>query len=74
MESRGVLPVLIPGVMFQLFIQVHYIKRCLQDTGLTPAKRCLYAVMIAVFNMPAAAFYLFKARAKHRICARDSRI
>ncbi len=64
MEIREVLPVLIPGVLLQLSIQVLYIRRCLKDNRFTPAKRYLYAVMIAVFNLPAAAVYLFKSGEK----------
>jgi signal transduction histidine kinase len=61
MELREVLPLLIPAALLQLFIQVLYIKRCLKDQNLTRAERRLYAVMIAVFSLPAAAVYLFKS-------------
>lgn len=61
MEIRGIFPVLIPGILLQLSVQVLYIIRCLKDCKLTSTKRYLYAVMIAVFNLPAAAFYLFKS-------------
>lgn len=56
----GLLPLLIPGVLLQLSIQVFFILRSLNDRRLTLAKRRLYSVMIAVFGLPAAAVYLFK--------------
>ncbi len=60
MEIRELWPVLVPGVLLQLSIQILYIVRCLKNNRLTPAKRRLYAVMMAVFNLPAVAVYLFK--------------
>ena len=61
MELKEILPFIIPGILFQLSMQVFYIKKCLKDSSLTPAKRCIYSVMIAVFSLPAAAVYLFKS-------------
>lgn len=70
MEIRAVLPVLIPGVLLQLSLQVVYIKKCLTDKSLKPGMRHIYAVLIAVFNLPAAAVYHFKSREKLPIDAR----
>jgi signal transduction histidine kinase len=61
MELKEILPFIIPGILFQLSMHVFYIKKCLKDSSLTPAKRCIYSVMIAVFSLPAAAVYLFKS-------------
>ena len=64
MEIKGLLPILIPGALLQLSIQVFYIRKCLRDNRLTPSRRRLYGVMILVFNLPAAAFYLFNSGGK----------
>ena len=62
MELRAVMPFLIPGVLFQLSIQVFYIRACLKDLRLVPAKRRIYVVMMAVSGLPAVAVYLLNAR------------
>jgi hypothetical protein len=64
MELKEILPFLIPGILFQLSMQVFYIIKCLTDLSLTPVNRSMYAIMIAVFNLPAAAVYLFKSDGK----------
>ncbi len=64
MKLKEVLPFLIPGILLQLSIQVLYIKKCLTDLSLAPAKRRMYAVMIAVFSLPAVAVYLLKITQK----------
>lgn len=64
MQIKEVLPFLMPGVLLQLSVQVFYVKKCLTDLSLTPAKRRMYAVMIAIFSLPAAAIYLFKSDGK----------
>lgn len=60
MPIRGILPIIIPGVLLQLFIQVYYIRHCWKNPWLSPRQRLLYITAIAVGNLPAAAFYLFK--------------
>ncbi len=58
MELNDVLPILIPGVLMQISMQLFYIRRCIRDRELSTLGRMLFCVAIAVFNLPAAACYL----------------
>jgi signal transduction histidine kinase len=54
----------------QVFIQAYYIRHCRQNKNLTQRQKTLFIAAIVIFNIPAAAFYLFKSRKK--LTAEDS--
>lgn len=64
MQIRDILPVIIPGVLIQISVQVYYIKHCWDNTRLTLRQKIIYILAIIIFNLPAAAVYLFNNREK----------
>lgn len=60
MPIREALPIIIPGLLLQLSIQVYYIRHCWKNPGLSARQRLLFIIAIAIGSLPAAAFYLFK--------------
>ena len=62
MVLQAVLPFLIPGLLFQLCMQVCYIARSVRGRGQKSAHRALYILTIALFGLPAIAFHLFRTR------------
>lgn len=64
MNLNEILPILGPGVFMQVLIQVYFIKHCWENSAIPPHKKTLYIIAIAVFNIPAAAAYLFLTRKK----------
>lgn len=62
MSINDILPIVIPGVIMQLFIQAYYINHCWQNKRLTQKQKALYIIAIAIANTPAAAIYLFLTR------------
>lgn len=58
-EIIKVLPFLIPGILFQILMQALCIIECVKDNNLTPIKRRVYIITIALFGLPAISFYLF---------------
>lgn len=70
MKIAEVLPVLIPGVLLQISLQVLYIRKCLTDERLTPKMRRIYALMILIFNLPAVAVYHFNSKESLPVDAR----
>lgn len=59
MEIEHVIPILAPAVLIQVCIQAYYISHCWKNDALTQRQKTLYTVFIALFNLPAAAFYMF---------------
>lgn len=70
MNITDMLPIVIPGIFIQVFIQAYYIRHCRQNKNLTQRQKTLFIAAIVIFNIPAAAFYLFKSRKK--LTAEDS--
>jgi hypothetical protein len=64
MNINEILPVLGPGVFMQVLIQAYFIKHCWENRAISQHKKTLYIIAIAVFNIPAAAAYLFLTRKK----------
>ncbi len=64
MDLNEILPILGPGVFMQVLIQAYFIKHCWENSAISPRKKTLYIIAIAVFNIPAAAAYLFLTRKK----------
>lgn len=58
------LPIIVPGVLIQIMIQVYYIRHALRNKELSKGKRRAYALAITVLNLPAAVVYLFNNRRK----------
>lgn len=64
MNVNEILPVLGPGIFMQVLIQAYFIKHCWENSAIPQHKKTLYIIAIAVFNIPAAAAYLFLTRKK----------
>lgn len=62
MAVKDLLPVLIPGCLVQFFVQAFFLRHCWRNKKLTKKQKALYLVAIVVFNIPAAAYYLFATR------------
>lgn len=60
-------PVIIPGVLLQILIQVYYIRHCWKNTRLSMRHKWIYTFVISVFSLPAAAVYLINNRDKASI-------
>ncbi len=71
MELRAILPVILPGAIMQIFIQAFYIKHCWENPRLSQQQKLRYILFIAIFNIPAAAIYLFLTRTRDEIGAKD---
>ncbi|MDF2686186.1 MAG: conserved rane protein of unknown function [Clostridia bacterium] len=64
MEVTDILPILVPGIIIQVLIEGYYIKDCWDNTQLSIQRKIIYIFSIAIFNIPAAAIYLFFTRKK----------
>ncbi len=64
MDIKGFLPVLVPGILMQFLIQAYFIRHCWENKGISRAAKIIYIIAIAVFNILAAAAYLFLTRIK----------
>ena len=64
MNINDILPILGPGVFMQVLIKAYFIKHCWENSAFSQHKKTLYIIAIAVFNIPAAAAYLFLTRKK----------
>ncbi|PKM64379.1 MAG: hypothetical protein CVU96_03130 [Firmicutes bacterium HGW-Firmicutes-20] len=62
MQFEELLPILIPGISLQLFVQGYYIWDCIHNKNLDKWTKLKYALGIAAFSLPAAAYYLIKER------------
>ena len=64
MEVKDLLPIVVPGILIQLLIMAYYIKHCWENDALSQKQKAIYIIAIAIFNIPAAAAYLFLTRKK----------
>ncbi|MBN1624386.1 MAG: sensor histidine kinase [Clostridia bacterium] len=64
MSVDQIIPILVPGALIQLALQIYYIKQCWENQRLSQGKKALWIVMIAMFNLPAIAVYLIVTREK----------
>lgn len=64
MTFNDIMPIIVPGIIIQVLIQAYYIKHCWENIRLTQKQKVLYIIAIAIFNVPAAAIYLFFTRKK----------
>lgn len=62
MQIRELLPILIPGVLLQVFMQAYFIKHCWENEKLSLKAKVWYVIAIVVINLPATAFYLINSR------------
>jgi signal transduction histidine kinase len=62
MQFEELLPILIPGISLQLFVQGYYIWDCIHNKNLDKWSKLKYALGIAAFSLPFAAYYLIKER------------
>ncbi len=59
MDIRPFIPIIAPATIIQVCIQAYYISHCWKNDALTQRRKALYTVLIALFNLPAAAAYMF---------------
>jgi len=64
MDLYSILPVIVPAAFMQVLVQATFIRHCLCNSALSKRAKVLTIAAIAVFNIPAAAFYLFLSRPK----------
>lgn len=64
MVIKDLLPFIVPGIFIQVFIQAYYIKHCWENNKLSQREKALFIGGIAIFNIIAAAVYLFFTRKK----------
>ena len=69
MSIQEILPILVPGILIQLFVQAYFIHHCWNNPQLPTRTRVRYIIAIALFNIPAAAIYLFFSRKRPEIQA-----
>ncbi len=62
MTVNDYMPIIIPGVLMQVSMQAMYIRHCWHNHNLDQKKKWIYIFFIALFNLPAAAIYLFATR------------
>ena len=58
MDVQHILPIIVPGVFMQLFIQAYYIRHCWNNVDLSQRQKVYYIIAIAVFSILGAAVYL----------------
>jgi hypothetical protein len=59
MEIREIIPLVLPGGIIQVLIQAYYIKHCWENKQLSQPQKVRYIISIVLFNILAAAIYLF---------------
>jgi signal transduction histidine kinase len=64
MSVDQIIPILVPGALIQIAIQIYYIKHCWESQRLSQVQKAWWIVIIAIFNLPAAAIYLIVTREK----------
>lgn len=64
MQITDILPIIVPGVLLQVLIQAYFIRHCWENTRLPARQKFIYILAIILFNLPAAAVYLFANRQK----------
>ena len=70
MNLNDILPIIVPGILLQLFIQAYYIKHCWENPRLSQKQKAMYIIAIVALNIPAVAAYLFLTRKKETLGAR----
>lgn len=60
MDFYELVPFLIPAIILQIFVSGYFVYHCIHHPTLDKWTKLKYAIAIAVFNLPAAAFYLFR--------------
>ncbi len=70
MNLNDILPIIVPGILLQLFIQAYYVRHCWHNPDLTPKRKALYIIAIVLLNIPAVAAYLFLTRKKETMDSR----
>ena len=60
MDFYELAPFLIPAVILQIFVSGYFVHQCITHPTLDKWTKLKYALAIAIFNLPAAAFYLLK--------------
>lgn len=73
MTVEALLPVLIPGILIQVFIMAYYIKHCWENKFLSNKQKALWIMLIAAFNLFAAALYLILTAEKEMPDESDKR-
>ncbi|MDW7656951.1 MAG: sensor histidine kinase [Bacillota bacterium] len=64
MNIYDILPIIIPGIPIQLFVQAYFIHHCWNNDRLKMKTKVRYIIGIVLFNIAAAAIYLFFSREK----------
>ena len=64
MSVDQIIPILIPGALIQIAIQIYYIKQCWENELLSQKQKARWIIIIAIFNLPATAVYLIVNRDK----------
>lgn len=67
MDVLDILPIVIPGGIMQILIEIYYIKHCWENKTLTQKRKLRFIIAMLIFNIPAAAVYLFMTREKSLI-------
>lgn len=62
MRFEELLPILLPAGSLQIFVQGYYIWDCIHHPRLNKWSKLKYALGIAAFSLPVAAYYLLKER------------
>jgi signal transduction histidine kinase len=64
MDIYDILPIIIPGLLIQLFVQAYFIHHCWNNDRLKTKTKVRYIIGIVLFNIAAAAIYLLISREK----------
>ena len=67
MDVLDILPIVIPGGIMQILIEIYYIKHCWENKTLSQKRKLRFIIAMLIFNIPAAAVYLFLTRKKSLI-------
>jgi signal transduction histidine kinase len=59
---KELMPIIIPGMLIQLLVQIYYINACWKNNRLSQRKKGIYIAVIALFHLLGAAVYLFTTR------------
>lgn len=64
MSVNELLPIILPGMLIQLLVQVYYINVCWKNKNLSQRSKGIYIAAIALFHLVGAAVYLFATRSR----------
>lgn len=62
MSGTDLIPIIIPSAIFQIIMQIYYIRHCHTSKKMTKGQRIFYIGAIAVFGLIAISVYLFKIK------------